>query len=78
MTEKEFAKIGIGDIVSHGSVPWGIWVVVSNDLNGGWHCVRIIDNSNVGPIEHSRMETPAEWKLLSKVMKRKKYDANAA
>ena len=74
MTAKQFAKLCIGDLVSHGSVPWGIWVVVGTDLSGGYHSVRIIDNSNVGPFEHYRMTTPEGWVLLSKVKKRKIYE----
>ena len=69
MSEDDFAKVGVGDIVSHTGTPWGKWVVVGQNPLGGWHVCRIIPN--IGQIENHRMTNHREWVIISKVSKRK-------
>ena len=69
MTEEDFKKIAVGDIVSHGMTPWGKWVVVGQNPLGGWHVCRIVPN--IGQIENHQMTNHLEWTLISKVSKRK-------
>jgi len=71
MTASEYNKLAVGDIISHGSVPWGRWVVLAKASDGGWHATRILQS---GAMEHHKVTVPTEWLMVSRVIKRKEYD----